>query len=222
MPEGIPGAPRAGDRTRDGVLEAAGEIFAQKGYDRATSREICHRAGVHLAAVNYHFGGIAELYTATLVHAHRRLLRVETLRSISEGNGSPEEKFRALLTVMVRGLLEPRAGSWELRLISREIVMPTPYKAALVEREVMPKLRLLRGIIGALIGREPEDPVVGRALFSVLAPCLFLAIADRGVMDRVLPPSGDQEADAVALIAHFERFILAGLRAVAASGDAAG
>jgi hypothetical protein len=100
--------------------------------------------------------------------------------------------------------------------------MPTPYKAALVEREVMPKLRLLRGIIGALIGREPEDPVVGRALFSVLAPCLFLAIADRGVMDRVLPPSGDQEADAVALIAHFERFILAGLRAVAASGDAAG
>ena len=46
--------PSAGDRSREHLLEVAGEVFAEEGYGRATSKEICERAGMNAAAVNYH------------------------------------------------------------------------------------------------------------------------------------------------------------------------
>ena len=43
------------DDTASRLLNAAGPIFAEKGYQNATVREICAAAGVNLASVNYYF-----------------------------------------------------------------------------------------------------------------------------------------------------------------------
>ena len=59
------------DLTKTRLLEAAGEEFADKGFEGATVRVICDRAGVNLAAVNYHFGDKEHLYVQALLHAHR-------------------------------------------------------------------------------------------------------------------------------------------------------
>ncbi len=42
------------DDTQARTIEAAGPVFAARGFEVATVREICHRAGVNLAAVNDH------------------------------------------------------------------------------------------------------------------------------------------------------------------------
>src|SRR3954468_6586493 len=59
------------DLTKARLLEAAGEEFAEKGFECATVRSICQRAGANLAAVNYHFGDKERLYVEAALEAHR-------------------------------------------------------------------------------------------------------------------------------------------------------
>jgi AcrR family transcriptional regulator len=52
--------------TRDAILEAARREFAQRGYDRATIRNVARGAGVDPALVHYFFGTKAELFAAAM------------------------------------------------------------------------------------------------------------------------------------------------------------
>jgi AcrR family transcriptional regulator len=207
--------PSAGDRSREHLLEVAGEVFAEEGYGRATSKEICERAGMNAAAVNYHFGGIDALYGALLVRAHRHFMTLEALREIDESDLGPQDKLRAYLMPLVQRLAQLSAKSWELRLLSREIVSPSPLREAFFGSEIRPKLEIMRGIVAQLIGARPEEAVVGRAILTVVAPCLLLALANRTMLQDVLPSLADPASEIGPLIDHYQRFILAGLEAVA-------
>ena len=55
--------------TRQRLIEAASEIFIEQGYKAAKIRDIVHRAGANVAAVNYHFDGKEGLY-AEVIRQH--------------------------------------------------------------------------------------------------------------------------------------------------------
>ena len=59
-------------RTRSLLVEVAGLLFAERGFDGATGHEICRRAGLHTAAIVYHFDSMEGLYRAVLDEAQRR------------------------------------------------------------------------------------------------------------------------------------------------------
>lgn len=59
----------AGQETCRKILEAAGQVFAERGLHAATLQEITDRAGVNKAAVNYHFHDKNELYAAVVKYA---------------------------------------------------------------------------------------------------------------------------------------------------------
>ena len=52
--------------SRRAILDAAEQLFAQRGYDRASLGEIGRRAGVSAALPAYFFGGKEALYAAVL------------------------------------------------------------------------------------------------------------------------------------------------------------
>ena len=58
-------------KTRQRVLEAAVEVFAEQGFRKTTVRDICKRAHANVAAINYHFRDKEGLYTAVLQYAHQ-------------------------------------------------------------------------------------------------------------------------------------------------------
>ena len=206
---------RGGAKAREQLLEAAGEIFAAKGFQGATSREICTRAGVNLAAVNYHFGGFEALYIATLKEAHRR---VDIMSPDEDAAGTlpPRDKLRAFLRGLVASLSQSMANSWEMRLVSREMVIPTFAQADFVATSIEPRRAYLKYIIGEIIGRPPEDPLVGRCLLTVIAPCIMLSVISRSSLETLLPDLRRHGDGIQALVDHVERFVFAGLDAVMA------
>jgi len=52
--------------TKNKILDAAEQLFADKGFNGTSLREITGVAGVNLAAVNYHFGSKKELIKAVM------------------------------------------------------------------------------------------------------------------------------------------------------------
>src|SRR5215475_15617031 len=90
------GADRTRTDTRQRVLEAAGEVFAARGFRAATVREICQRAKANLAAVNYHFGDKERLYAAVLQYTFH-CAEPYPLDLGLGGEASEEERLRAFI-----------------------------------------------------------------------------------------------------------------------------
>jgi AcrR family transcriptional regulator len=200
--------------TRQILLEAAGQVFAEKGFERSTAREICERAGTNTAAVNYYFGGIEALYAAVVEEARNRVFSVQAIGQAIDGKTSPKAKLEAAVGVLVETLLGPVASSWELRLLARDMVTPSPTTDAAKEKLILPRARILRRFVGELTGLPEDHPAVARGCVSLMAPLCLLVLGDRRMLKRALPSLGLGADDAGDLAHHLVQFALAGLDAV--------
>ncbi len=199
--------------TRQQLLEAAGHVFAEKGFHRATGKEICERAGANTAAINYYFGSMEGLYAAVLEEAHGRLITLEKLKSAIAGKPDAKAKLAAIVDLAVDLLTGPLSSSWVLRAFGREIITPSFALDALIERQAVPKLRILRSIVAELMGLPEDHPGVARGCLSVVAPFAMLLLADRQHMQKVMPGLGVGREDASALKRHMLAHTLGGLAA---------
>lgn len=73
------------EKTRQAVLEAALDVFSEKGYAKATFDEIAARAGFTKGAVYWYFRNKADLVSALIVEYMERK-RLELMPDIPEGN----------------------------------------------------------------------------------------------------------------------------------------
>lgn len=202
-----------GAQTRQQLLQVAGRVFAERGYVYATSKEICERAEANIAAVNYHFGGKDGLYAAVLEEAHARLVSIDIVTEITQSTASAADKLRLLLRKIVGEVAKRDDGAWELRVLSRELMAPTVLMDKMMKNQVMPKARLVTGMIGDILGVAPTHPAVSRSTVSIVGPCLFLLIANPDWQKKIFPAL---LTDTDALVEHMVAFALGGLQSVAA------
>jgi len=52
--------------TRENILKTAAKLFAKKGFDAVSIREICREANINICMISYYFGGKKELYNAII------------------------------------------------------------------------------------------------------------------------------------------------------------
>ncbi|ARP79875.1 hypothetical protein CAL12_02915 [Bordetella genomosp. 8] len=206
-----PARPRAdGEATRVNILEAAGQLFAERGYADTTSKAICARAKTNIAAVNYYFGSRDGLYLALLREVHRRVMSMDFLRGLADSELSAEEKLGVFLDGLVSAIVD--ASSWHTRLWAREIVSPSPLLAQVMREEAMPKFQVLSGIVAEITGLPLDTPALTCCVLSVVAPCLMLLVLAPGVES---PMQALFDCPAAELAAQMKVLALQGLRAVA-------
>ncbi len=157
-------------RTR--ILEAAGPIFAEKGFEGVTVREICHAAGVNLAAVNYYFGGKEELYRQALRHAHPGKTGHQAGFDWPEGT-PPEQKLRDFIHTLLVHLLSVRESPWQERLFLREILNPTAAFRELVREHFRVGFGHLQRILDEVLPAETPDHKRNQIGLSIIGQCVY-------------------------------------------------
>lgn len=115
-----PTATRAGDATKQRLLEAGEHLFARKGIDGVTIRELIRRAGQrNESALHYHFGSRDGLVTAILrshqVDVDASMDAELDQRGIGAG-ASVHDVLAAVVPGVADKLLEPRGRDF-LRIV---------------------------------------------------------------------------------------------------------
>ena len=116
--------PRRAD-TRQRLIDAAATLFADRGFQNVTVREICKASNANVAAVNYHFGDKAGLYRAVVTLAIEIMLETNELSQRAGDGLSPEEQLRGFVRVFVSRLTGDGPNAWIHRLMAREMEHPT-------------------------------------------------------------------------------------------------
>lgn len=201
---------RDGLSTRGIVLEAAGQVFAERGFAQATSKEICARAGANSAAVNYYFGGKESLYEEVLVEAHRQMVSLEDLDVIIASADTPEEKLRAFLQRMLQTAMDS-SKLWGIKVFLRELASPSPFVTRAMTRTVLPKADKIRALVRELTGLPEDSPQLQRAAAFVVIPCISLIMFPESLRLAVLPATA---ADSEGLLEDMLAYALGGLSAL--------
>jgi len=165
------------------LLDAATEVFAEKGYAEASTREICRRAGANVAAIHYYFGDKASLY--------REIFRPAGLLLEFPGElERPETPLRDALVALYRHLLgfavaAPRAKYLRLVFV-REQLQPTGLLPEGPEAILRPfHEQLLAFLVGRCDAVEP-DLALRQLAFSVAGIAMVLVV-EGGTVEQVAP-----------------------------------
>lgn len=197
------------DSTRQALLDAAGPLFAQKGFDGASIRAIAEHAKANIAAVNYHFGSKENLYLQALKCA---VLDSEGRRPVSflgalENATSPEDVaaiIRELVRVRFHALLGPERPLWQGQLIMRSLIEPNEALRAVVRQIFVPDHEALIAILKRAKPDLDDETVdlmayglTGQIIFYVFArvPVLLL-MHKEGYDETFLEAVSDHVADA--------------------------
>ncbi|MGD0295614.1 MAG: CerR family C-terminal domain-containing protein [Bryobacteraceae bacterium] len=202
----------AAEDTRTKLLDAAAEIFAELGYHRATIREICARAGVNGALVNYHFGDKLELYAQTL----QRLVsvaRLDAVRAALNQKAPPETILREAIKARLRGVAASDHSGWLFRIVAHEMTQPTPAMTHVVNSVLRPLYNQVYEIAGALIGLPAADEQTRLCAHSVMGQVIIYAFAGP-VLARLWPDMQMTPENLDRIANHITDFSLAYLRQV--------
>ena len=197
--------------TRTRILHVAAEVFADFGFERATVREICMRASVNVAAINYHFGDKENLYFEVLKYCKALAFEKYPSDLDTKNSDSPEIKLKAFIKSFVFRILDGGSSSLFGRLVSREYIEPTGALDMLIEEAMRPTFALLAEIVGELLGRKAPEMKVRMCCASIVSQCLFYLYA-RHALARLFPGQQFGTAEMENIADHITSFSLSAIQ----------
>jgi len=194
------------------ILDAAGEVFAEKGFKQTTVREICAKANVNLAAINYHFGDKERLYIEA-VKAARNLLEAEVPLPKDVDLADPEDALHTFIQTLAMRMLSRNVESWRHELLVREFMQPSRACEEIMQESIVPFMDRLHAILRRLLPPDVPDHTVRQLGFSIISQCAYYRLQDR-VVSMLTPEEELAEHYTPELLAsHITRFSIAAVRA---------
>lgn len=169
--------------TKERIIEAAIDEFADVGYEKATIRNISARAGVNQAAINYHFSSKSELYRQVFETVFQDC---RDNRGFPPGDGiNSARKLESALRQWIEYFMvsvfenEDSEDPRIYRLKLHEIFNPSEMHDELLDKYLSQDLIPLKKIITAGLPPDTAKADILIKVFSLLGKCFFYALHRR-------------------------------------------
>ena len=158
--KGKAGVPERSGATRERLLDVAEELFARRGLDAVSVRDITQAAGASLGAITYHFGTmrklIVEVFDRRMAPLTRR--RLEALDAVERAAGAGplplEEVLEAMFRPAVMDAMDHEGTGLVFgKLMARSMMDPNPYLEKYIHAHIEP---VIRRFDAALMRAMPE------------------------------------------------------------------
>src|SRR6185503_9120521 len=201
--------------TRVRILEAAEELFMQHGFEGTSMRLLTSKAGVNLAAVNYHFGSKDALIEAVF---RRRLDPMNTARIAAlealEASGTPDADaiIRAFVGASLRMLEDAKGGGRNfIRLLGRTYTEPAKGIRHLIGQMYAPTMQRYKAALERALPQMPREELVWRIPFTLRPLPYTLAATD--TVQLIAGSKPEDRYDARLLEDRLTAFLASGLAA---------
>ncbi|WP_243293902.1 TetR/AcrR family transcriptional regulator [Geothrix mesophila] len=213
------------------LLKAAIRIFAEKGFEGASIREISDAAGVNSSLISFHFGGKAGLHAASLHLASR--MAIHTAKTLPmpplpvgpfAGKAAVLRQAVTALRAYIREFIrmslrqksnlppdkDPELERAILVLIAKSMIYPPEESMGSLMEAIQPHIEYLNRCLRVLRSDLDHDGLV-RMGMSIHAQLIFF-LCHQDILARLLNEPPCDEDDVPRLVTHFLRFNLNGLR----------
>lgn len=167
---------RSSEKTRQALIDAAGELAAEYGLNAVTTRAIADRAGENLGSIHYHFGGKEKLYLAVVHQIAERWLAIP-IRDlvVTEGNPSRRELAEMVRRVVRRNvslIFDPDAPDWHCRVIYQLMQRSSPLLETIREIILTPETDQAI-VLMKMIDPSFDDDTAMLHYVMMISPLLF-------------------------------------------------
>ncbi len=197
------------EQTRERLLAAARVVFWENGFKNATVREICRRAEVNIAAVNYYFSSKESLFAATL--NFEPLLKL--CNRINQDSICAQVQLHNFIHDFLMQLLDEKEFSVQCQLMAREMAEPTPVLEKIVQEAIAPIHKFVANLVRAIVGKKISEAELRRCVFSIFGQCVYYRHA-QPVIQRLHPNLSYDHKEIEAIAKHIGEFSLAGLKQI--------
>lgn len=198
--------------TKSRVLIAAESLFAERGYNDVTLRQITTRAGVNLAAVNYHFYDKESLYCEILTFRLREIngRRLDLLNAAGVRAGENPIPLADIINALAQPLFLPDAnqGKAGCQLLGRILTERQGFTDGLIQSEFQPVMTRFGQAIRRHMPSMPPADFLWR--FSFVIGAMHHALVTMPDMARLTEGLCGSD-DAELAVANFRTFAVKAL-----------
>jgi len=186
---------RSKNTTKQSLLSAGAQEFADVGYQQARIVEICKNAETNPASINYYFGSKANFYIAVWDYLMEKA-DIHSKFSTKEPTSPAEcrEMLKQWMLEHTRSFAR-RNRAFRLRgiLIHRELLNPSEMFETICDKYLFPRFRHIEKLIAGMNGEEPNTVDSRVRILAVVANVIFHM--NQGALERYYVKSDSFQED---------------------------
>ncbi len=161
------GTAKNSEKTRKKLIEAAGQLFAERGFNGVTVRDIAQKAGTNLSALNYHFRSKEALYREVILEACKTAsISPEDQRSLLQL--APHDALFLLVKEALKEYEKQTASNWHIVIINRECGEPSQVFEEVMDIYFKPEADFLARILGKIADQLPDSRQIRFATIGLI------------------------------------------------------